>query len=113
MPMNADVLLPQGFEALEPFVTEWSLARESARMRKRWSSTIEEIDAFYGVMIAHAERALAYLDSVGPDSYSPADERLLNLTLSLVEVGHAAEVYRQPSVPHGLPPERLAPTELA
>ena len=100
--------LPEQFRDLEPFV-DWSLATESARLDKRLSSTMEEIGAFYDAFLPRATAALTYLNDFALDDMPSAEQQLFRLTLSFVEAANAVEVFKQPGVVDGFPPERFVP----
>lgn len=99
--------LPQGFEALEPFVGDWVLPDAIARGAKRQSSTIEEIRRFYEAMLPLGEAALAYLRQFQVGSLAPEAERLLKLMLALAEVAPAVEWYNSPKVFDGFEVSRI------
>jgi len=111
MGINTDSLLPMGFDDLNPFVNDWAIPDEASRMRKRWSSGMDEIRRFYDTMIGRVNEALDYLDARKFEELQPADLRLLYLTYSLVEVANAVEVYNRPASPYALGPERYSPVE--
>ena len=100
--------LPEAFRDLEPWMA-WSLATERERSAKRQSSTMEEIKAFYDVMLARMEAILPYLEQFPPDNVPPQTERLFYLTLSLAEIAPAAELYGQPGVVDGFDVSRFRP----
>lgn len=100
--------LPVAFRDLEPWLA-WSLATERERSAKRQSSTMEEIKAFYDVMLARMEEILAYLEQFPLDDVPPETECLFYLTLSLAEVAPAAELYGQPGVVDGFDVSRFTP----
>ncbi len=100
--------LPEAFRDLEPWLA-WSLATERERSAKRQSSTMEEIKAFYDVMLARMEAILPYLEQFPPDNVPLQTERLFYLTLSLAEVAPAAELYGQPGVVDGFDVSRFTP----
>lgn len=100
-------LLPAGFEAAEAFVTDWVHGDASARMHKRQSSSIEELKAFYDVMLPLGEAALGHLRQF-PLGEVPEDaERLLKLMLMLAEVAPAVEWYGDPMITDGFPVDRI------
>ena len=99
--------LPEGFEALEPFVSTWVLPDASARMAKRQDSSIEEIRRFYDVIVPMGESALDYLRQFPLGALSPQGENLLKLMLALVELGPAVEWYDDPRVYDGFPISRI------
>jgi hypothetical protein len=93
--------LPAEFAALEPFAPGWG-QRESAeaRCRRRETTGMAELRSFYDAMTPIIERVLDHLDRNPFDA--PLDEpdaRLYRMTLSLIEVAEAVEIFRQPAVP--------------
>ena len=103
-------LLPKQFEDLEPFIG-WSLAKERERIKKRTSSTIEEIRAFYDAILPKMKTILAYLNQF-PLNQIPEDaKRLFYLTLSLAEVANAVELFGEPNVVDGFDASRFVPAE--
>ena len=104
--------LPEPFTDLEPLADIWALPSEIERNQQRRSSTMDQIQTFYDTMLPRMEAVLAYLSEFPPDAAEtmPADDRrLLYLTLAMVEVTTAVELYQQPSVPEGFEPERFVP----
>lgn len=101
-------LLPDGFEYLEPFV-EWALPTERARNSKRLASSMEEIQKFYDAMFAHAEEAITYLNKFPLHDMPEKEKRLMNMVLALAEVANAVELFHEPGVIDGFPPERFVP----
>lgn len=99
--------LPIGFEALEPFASDWVLPDTAARMAKRQNASIEALTAFYDAMLPLGEAALAHLRNYQLGELNGADERLLKLMLCLAEVAPAVEWYGQPAVPDGFPVSRI------
>lgn len=99
--------LPEGFEALLPFVSTWVLPDASARMAKRQASSIEEIRRFYDAIVPMGERALDYLRPYKLGELPPEGENLLKLMLALVELGPAVEWYDNPQVYDGFPIGRI------
>ncbi len=102
--MTEAVGLPDTFQALEIFAVSWALASSDERMHKRMTSSMEEIQAFYDVMLLVTESALAHLDKFELEALPPAETRLFQLVLAGAEAALAVEVYRAPQLP-------LAPTE--
>jgi len=103
--------LPEGFADLEPFVADWVLPTSTDRTRKRNSSQMSEITAFYDTMQPRLEDVLEHLSLVPYNETMPEDEhRLLGLALSLAEITPAVEWYGQPGVIDGFDPERFVLT---
>ena len=94
-----EALLPAGFEALEPFLTQWGGETSTARMEARSAASMAEIRAFYDVAIDHAEAALAYLEGFPMDELPEDAARLFRLMLGLVQASMAVEIHGQPRVP--------------
>ncbi len=84
-------LLPDGFAALEPFVARWAVPGTAARAARRGESSAEEREAFYGVAKDKLLPALAYLDGKKLEAFDAADNRLMDMMLSLAHVALAVE----------------------
>ena len=110
--MSNSATLPEGFEALEPFVADWALEGSLERMAKRRSTKMEDIRAFYDTAIANADRALAHLRAFKLGEVPPAEERLLKLMLSLAEIGPAVEWFDDPHVYDGFDATKIKYTRL-
>lgn len=99
--------LPAGFEALEPFVSDWVLPDAVSRMNKRQASSIEDIRRFYAAMLPQGVAALEYLKHYNLGALPPEGERLLKLMLALAEAAPAVEWYNNPKVTDGFPVQRI------
>jgi hypothetical protein len=99
--------LPAGFEALEPFVVDWVLPDAAARMNKRQSSAIADLERFYLAALPLGEAALTHLRQFELGELQPDSERLLKLMLALAEVAPAVEWYNDPQVYDGFPVSRI------
>ena len=84
-------LLPDGFAALEPFVARWAVSGTAARAARRGESSAEEREAFYGAAKDMLLPALAYLDGKNLAEFDAADNRLMDMMLSLAHVALAVE----------------------
>jgi hypothetical protein len=102
--------LPEPFHDLAPF-SGWTLAKESERTSKRLASTMEEIRAFYDAMLPRLEAIVQYLNQFPLDRLPQEAQQLFYLTLSLVEVSSAVELYGQPGIPNSLDSSRFRPVE--
>jgi hypothetical protein len=90
--------LPAEFADLEKF-TDWCLPREEDRYQKRLSSTMAEMQEFYGATFNRLEDAMEYLDARFPLHEMPDDAKaLMHLMQSLVNVSFPIEVWKQPRV---------------
>ena len=103
-------LFPEQFQNLEPF-RDWALAKESERRAKRLSSTMEEIQAFYDAIFPQMEAVVAYLNRFPLDQLPEGTQQLYYLTLSLVEVTSAVELYHQPHIIEAIAPARFRRVE--
>ena len=102
--------LPADFADLEPFL-DWALATERERTGKRLASSMEDIQAFYDHMSVRVEAAMAYLNALPLDALPSEAERLLWLSLSLMEVANAVEMFQNPAVINGFDVKRFTPVE--
>ncbi|MCE2486128.1 MAG: hypothetical protein J4F42_11490 [Desulfurellaceae bacterium] len=98
------------FQDLEAY-GDWALATESERTAKRVSSPMPAIQAFYDALLPRLEACAAYLDQFPVDDMPPDARRLLWLTLSLMEVANAVELYKQPRLSNGFEIARFVPLE--
>jgi hypothetical protein len=91
--------LPTQFADLEPFVAEWALPSETERYRKRLSTPMAEIQAFYDAIFPRANEVLDYLDQYTLDELPDEALNLLRLIYSLVCVSIAVEAWGQGRIP--------------
>lgn len=98
--MSTQRLLPEGFGVLEPFVTRWALPGSAARAALRGSSTAKERAGFYEAASGELPRALDYLDGKGLSGLDDADQRLMDLMLSLGHVALAVEQQKEAEAVH-------------
>ena len=103
-------LFPEQFQNLEPF-RDWALAKESERRAKRLSSTMGEIQAFYDAIFPQMEAVVAYLNQFPLNQLPEGTQQLYYLTLSLVEVTSAVELYHQPHIIEAIAPARFRRVE--
>ena len=106
----ADRHLPAGFADLEPYL-DWALATERERTAKRLSSSMDDIRTFYEAMSPRLEAVAAHLDGFPLDALPPEAERLFHLSLSLMEVANAVEMFHAPGVVNGFEVARFRPVE--
>ena len=102
-------LLPEQFKDLEPYASKWGLATGPERGRKRLSSTMEEIQAFYDAIFSRVDAIMEYLNQFPLETMPEEARRLLYLTLSLAEVSRPVELFGQPAA-EGLDETRFALT---
>jgi len=83
-------LSPTLQSALAPF-KDWALASTALRVKKRQSSTPEEIKAFYSAVLPHADAILTYLNQFPLDQIPESAKTAYYIVLSLAEVGPYVE----------------------
>jgi len=103
-------LLPAEFKELEVFVPKWALAREIDRSNARWTSTMEELRAFYQAMLPRLDAIIDHLNRFSLDEMPAAEKRLFRLSLSMAEIADAVETFGAPEVPYAFDPGRYKPT---
>jgi hypothetical protein len=91
--------LPAPFAELEPLVAEWALPTESERYRKRLTTPMDQIQAFYDAIFPRATEALDYLDKYALDNLPDEALNLLRLMYSLVCISIAVEAWGQGRIP--------------
>lgn len=92
-------LLPEAFAEIEPFCARWALEKTEQRHRKRVSSSMDELRAFYDAATPRLEAIRAHLDALPLPALAEPERRLLNLCLALADVSLAVEKYRAPFLP--------------
>ncbi len=100
--------LPSEFADLQDLASDWALASEPERRAKRQAMEMTDITVYYQRMTARIEAILEYLNQYELAKLPDDARHLMNMTLSLAEVGPAVEVYKQPSVIDGFPADRFA-----
>ena len=91
-------VLPPEFADLERF-SDWCLPSEAERYRKRLSSSMREIQAFYDAVTPRAEEAIAYCDKFSLDDIPDDVLHLMHLLYSMIMVSFPVECWKQPRVP--------------
>ena len=99
--MTKPITLPSGFDDLSEW-GEWDLETMAERSHKRASSTIEDLQSFYEVMLAQMDEVLNYLVTVPmSEDMKPEDISLLNLSKSMAEIAPAVEQFFEPTISFG------------
>jgi hypothetical protein len=91
----SEVLLPPGFEELQPFVPEWALVAEKDRYGRRLSMTLDQLHVFYGAILPRMSDIMRHLAQFPADNIAtvPASVRnLYHLALSYMEASHPIEL---------------------
>ncbi|MFA5939467.1 MAG: hypothetical protein WC809_08955 [Sinimarinibacterium sp.] len=93
-------LLPEGFDALEPYAESWAVASAAGRAQRRLLSTESERVAFYDAAKELVQRALTQLDQKPLMQLDEREHRLMNLMLGFAHVALAVEVQRDDEPRH-------------
>lgn len=94
--MGARPMLPAQFAEWEPFAADWCLATEHDRRERRMRSTQAQLEAFYKAVKPRLDEAIQYLNGFSLQNLPAPERNLLNLTLSLVEISVAVELFFNP-----------------
>jgi hypothetical protein len=89
-------MLPAAFAQWEPFAADWCLGSEAARREQRMHSTQAQLETFYKAVKPRLDEAIQYLNDFPVNELPPREHNLLLLTLSLVEVSVAVELFFNP-----------------
>ncbi len=111
-PRGAAGLLPSQFKDLEGFVEDWALPTQAGRHRRRLSSSIGTLRAFYDAIVPRMDEIVAYLNQFSIEEQGEDARRLFYLTMSLAEIAMAVELFKQPAVVDGFDPTRFIATEV-
>lgn len=90
--MNAGSQLPEGFETLEPFVADWSIARSQDRLQARLNSEPDDREQFFLAARDLVPAALELLDRKTSAEYDARETNLMNLMLTLAHISIAVEI---------------------
>jgi hypothetical protein len=94
-----NLILPEGFTELEPFVADWALPTRAQRYEARLSKPYEELVTFYNAVAPRAEEAIAYLNTLDINALPDDATRLLQLLYSMILVSYAVNVFKQNRIP--------------
>lgn len=101
-------LLPEGFDKLETWASEWAMPTQNARWDKRLASSREELIAFYNAVLPHLERILDHVDEYPLGELPEDSARLFDLALMHAEIAPNVELYDgDPNVPHSYEERRF------
>jgi hypothetical protein len=92
--------LPAGFDVLDPFIEQWAIEGTANRARLRTTSSDAERRAFYAAGHPLLAKALDHLDTKPLVAFDDADQRLMNLILSLAHVSFAVEIQADAETRH-------------
>jgi hypothetical protein len=101
------MMLPAGFETLEPFVATWAKASAAERDALRSSQNAEARQAFYDAMNPLIVQALDHLDSKSFAEHDAAEKQLMLLALSYAHIALAVEVQGSDEAKHGINRRRV------
>ena len=87
--------LPTEFRDLEYF-SEWALAQRKDRFKKRLNTSMEQITAFYNAMVPRIDAIVKYLNQKPLKDLNAAENSLLSMALSLIEVSRCIERWNAP-----------------
>ena len=101
-------LLPDGFEDLETWASDWALATQNERWNKRLESSADDLNAYYTAILPWLERILAHADQYPLGELPEAAGRLFDLALMHAEIAPNVELYSSdPHVPHSFEERRF------
>lgn len=94
--MGSEPMLPAAFAQWEPYAATWCLATEQARREQRMHSVQPQLEQFYKAVKPRLDEAIQYLNGFPLDALPVRERNLLYLTLSLVEISVAVELFFNP-----------------
>ena len=105
-------ILPEPFQALEPWVADWSIAHESGRFNKRVSASMRELDRFVEAVFPRIEEIVDFLNRIptaNPDTLAPPERRLFDLALMCMEASIPSDLgWEGNDIEDAWPAERLS-----
>jgi hypothetical protein len=102
--------LPEGFAALEPFVDRWAVDGTAARALLRGTTDEAERSAFFAAAQPLLATALDRLDATPLAGFDAAEQRLMNLVLSVAHVSLAVEIQAADETRHARMRDRMVIT---
>lgn len=99
--------LPEAFADLQTWLPQWAPDTEAARNVKRRASSQQDLNAFYQALLPRMEAIIGHLNALPLQTLPPAEQQLLHLALTFMEIAPAVEIYRHPDVPWGFAAERF------
>lgn len=93
-------LLPEGFEALAPFVEFWAVDTAAERAHCRDIAGDANRLAFYNAANDLVPAALAYLDQKPLSQLDESEQRLMKLALSFAHASMSVELLREEEPKH-------------
>jgi hypothetical protein len=103
--------LPNAFISLAPYVSEWALATEKERHRKRVSVSLEAVHSFNHAVAPQIHAIIAHLNTfpgADPATLPPAERNLYNLALAFMETSHPVDLHWQRTdIDDAFPIERM------
>lgn len=99
--------LPAGFESLEPYVDKWALATYSLRQTERLTSNMGDITEFYKAIMPRFDEVLTHLNGFELDEMPSAEQTLMNLSMSLAQIGPCVALWRAPDQENAFAAERM------
>ena len=100
-------LLPEGFEALEPFVDPWAAETSAERAHLRLTQDEDARRKFRDAAWPLLDKALAFLDQKPLAAFDEKEQRLMNLTLSLAHVSLAFDFHKEDEAEHAVGREAM------
>ena len=92
----SQIVLPEPFSDLQPFVKEWALPARAQRFNKRWNSDMEQIGAFYNAMLPRLDDIVAYLNTFKLSEIPENSLPLMHMSQTLIEISRCIEVWDAP-----------------
>ncbi len=100
--------LPQQFADLAPFADKWAIDTEQARRVERMNTSQSDLMTFYQAMKPVLDSAVQYLNQFDLNQMAPPEKRLLQMSLSLVEISVAIELFHNPWPVNAWPWEKFS-----
>ena len=102
MSNTAALTLPQGFEALAPFVDQWALASAAQRAEARLDASPQDRLRFFEAVKPIAAEALTRLDAKPLAEHNASERALMQLLLSFAHVSLAVEIQGEDEAAHAI-----------
>jgi hypothetical protein len=84
--------LPPQYRDLEPFVADWALETEGARLNKLVATSIDDLRTFYDAIFGRSAEIRDYLSEKKLDALTAQEKTLFFLLMTFIEVAHPIEL---------------------
>jgi hypothetical protein len=95
------------FSALAPYISEWGLPSVSARIEKRVTSSIEELQGFHAAMLPRLQEIIEFLNQFPLNEIPEEHQPLKNAALFMLHAERPVTKWQTPILADALDPRHF------